>query len=69
LEKLKYCPHCKSSKGFRISYQIKGYGYEERTFDGKVFNADRNSVDDLEKYCECLECGKLIESEKLNINS
>lgn len=61
------CPHCKSKVGFKISYHVKGYGHEDRTFKGKVLDAGREVFDDHESFAECLSCGKLIDAERLEI--
>jgi hypothetical protein len=62
---LRKCPHCKSNKGFEMSYVIKGSGHEIRDFKGNVIDAVRHSADDLDNYVTCLDCKKLIEIEKV----
>ena len=64
-KKYRQCPYCKSKKGFRIRYTIGGYGHEDRTFKGDVIDSYRSGADDIDNYAECLECGKLIDSVKL----
>lgn len=60
------CPYCKSKKGFKIEYQVKGYGYEIRNFHNKVLDAHREIVDGNERAC-CLNCNKEINTYKLQI--
>jgi len=64
--KYRKCPYCGGIKGFVVTYQIKGNGSEIRTFKGKVFDAQRELVDDLDPYAYCLDCGKGIDIEKLD---
>lgn len=66
MRKHRHCPYCKSKKGFRINYSIKGYGHEDRSFDGEVLDADRNMVDDNE-IAYCLVCDRSIDINKLEI--
>lgn len=65
--KHRQCPHCKGKVGFKITYQTKGFGHEDRTFKGKVLDAEREVFDDHENYAECLGCGELMDSERLDI--
>lgn len=65
MTKHRQCPHCKSKQGFKMTYQIKGYGHEIRTFSGEVVEAEREVVDDLDRHVECIECGKHIDIEKV----
>lgn len=67
MTKIKKCPHCKSKKGFRHDYLITGYGYEIRNFNGDVIDANRETFDKSSDYVECLNCGKPIDSEKVDI--
>lgn len=64
--KFRQCPSCKSKKGFSYQYTIVGYGREDRTFEGKVIDADRGTCDDLDKYGYCLDCGAKIDINRLD---
>jgi len=57
------CPHCKSTKGFRINYEVFGHGTEDRSFKGVVIDADREVVENVDNYVECLSCGEKIDRE------
>jgi len=59
----KSCPHCNSTKGFRLSYEILGYGTEDRDFNGFVLDATKEQVEDLSPEVECLECKGKIKTE------
>jgi len=66
MNKFRQCPYCKSKKGFKIYYIIKGFGYEERNFKGVVREAERNGADDNDD-AECLNCGKALDIERLEL--
>jgi len=61
--KYRKCPHCKSTKGFRISYEVFGHGTEDRDFKGRVIDATREIVENTDSHTECLSCGKQIPRE------
>lgn len=59
------CPHCKSKKGFKLTYSILGNGYEIINFKGKVIDSEKDEVNAIDRDVECLDCGKFIPSEKV----
>jgi DNA-directed RNA polymerase subunit RPC12/RpoP len=68
MRKYRKCPHCKSKIGFEIRYTIHGFGSETKTFTGKVVGSEREVNDKIDMWASCLNCKKLIESEKLQID-
>lgn len=67
--KVRQCPHCKSKKGFQIFVRLGGYLELRISFAGKVIESERNGSDDIEKYASCLECGKRIGTDILDIKN
>lgn len=63
------CPYCKSKKGFRMEYMIKGYGHEIINFKGKVMDAERETVDYIDHAVICLSCDKHMDSDKVQIQN
>lgn len=61
------CPECKGKTGFTIHYTVSGYGFEKRTFKGNVLDAERNVFDNNERFAVCLDCGKQIDTDKLDL--
>ena len=57
------CPHCGSTKGFRLQYNTHIYGSEDRTYEGKVTNSDQDQTTDTCKWVECLDCHESFETE------
>ena len=65
--KIRKCPKCKSKKGYRYEYRIRGSGSESRDFKNNVIDAERVVVDDVCAYSNrCLECKGSIDYEKVN---
>jgi len=63
---VRQCPHCKSKKGFNITYSITGNGEMNMNFRGKQLpGSHRETFDRLDNYAQCLNCGKYIDSELL----
>lgn len=60
---IRQCPHCKSKKGYRVSYVIHGYGHEDKTFSGKTIDANRTVADDIDIDVVCLHCEKRFDTE------
>lgn len=58
---IRQCPHCKSKKGYRQSYIIYNRGHEDVTFTGKIIDADQTQNIDIDRFVECLDCGKSFE--------
>ena len=69
MKKHRQCPFCKSKNGFNTTYQVKGYGEENRSFKGEVINTEKQEVHDHDPFAECLNCGKQIDIEKLEYNN
>ncbi len=63
------CPHCKSTQGFSLTVYLGGTECKQVGFNGKVINVDRSGTDDIEKYASCLNCGKMIPTDKLDIKN
>ena len=64
--KIKKCPFCKGTKGFKITIWLGGYEEKTVTFNGKVIDSMREGVDATEKFAVCLECDKQIPIDNLN---
>jgi len=67
MSKLNKCPHCKSEEGFKIMIYLNGYQEESYSFKGILMTCERHPSDNIEKYAECLNCGKSIETDKLKM--
>jgi len=59
------CPHCKSNKGFKLDYQIGGYGHEVYDFKGNAVSSEREGADSIENQVTCLDCGGFIDTHKV----
>lgn len=66
--KIKKCPHCNSTRGFKIMVWLGGHEEVEMTFYGREIKREREGTDTIEKYGECLNCGKSIPADKLPIH-
>lgn len=69
IRKYRKCPHCGSKKGFQITVFLGGNMEYDVDFNGTILNSNRNGIDDIENYATCLECGRLIDSEKLDTDN
>ena len=66
-KKIRKCPHCKSNKGFSISFRIQGMHNMDVSFKGEILNSERSTHDDIESYGACLNCGRSLPIENLKI--
>ncbi len=64
--KIKECPYCSGKKGFRVTVFLGGTEEKEVSFSGKVLSTERDGTDDVEKWAECLTCGKQLSIDNLN---
>jgi len=67
--KVRQCPYCKSKKGFHIFITLGGHESKEMNFKGKILKQNRSGTDDIDKHGNCLECGKSIDAELLDLNN
>lgn len=67
--KYRKCPHCKSTKGFRIMVWLGGYEEVTVNFSGKELDRKREGGDKVENYATCLSCNRTIDTENLKIKN
>jgi len=67
--KIRKCPFCKSKKGFEITFWLGGIDKIQSDFNGNILNREREGTDKLDLFASCLNCKKLIEVEKLDIEN
>lgn len=67
--KYRRCPHCKGKTGFLVTVYLGGYEESKVTFNGKIIDQKRSGTDDIENRVECLDCGKFIETEKVETSN
>lgn len=63
------CPHCGGKTGFEVTVSLGGTEIKKVKFSGKVFEDTRDGTDDIEDKAICLDCKKLIDTEKLDIRN
>lgn len=68
VKRVRKCPHCKSNKGFELTYGIVGSGMVKMDFKGRTMDAERHVYDDMPRDVSCLNCGKLINIEAVKID-
>jgi hypothetical protein len=64
--KLKKCPFCNGTQGFKITIWLGGHEDKTVSFSGKVIDIEREGTDDPEKFATCLTCDKQIPIDNLN---
>jgi len=67
--KIRQCPHCKGRTGFRILVFLGGHEEVTMNFYGKTIQQDREGTDTVERYASCVDCGKTISADKLDLRS
>lgn len=65
--KIRQCPHCKGKTGFKITVWLGGHEEYKVNFKGKTISQEREGTDTIEKFATCLDCGKNISTNKLDI--
>jgi len=67
--KVRQCPHCKGKTGFSITTFLGGTEEKNVTFKGKIITHERNGADDVERFASCLDCGKNISADVLDLKN
>jgi len=52
------CPHCKGKKGYRETTTLTGNSTEDKTFSGRIIDAQRHEFGTTDDYVNCLNCNK-----------
>lgn len=68
--KIRKCPHCKSTKGYKYDYRIGGYGSVTMDFKGNTIDCERNTIDDVDYYSvTCINCNSKLDAEKVDVGN
>jgi Fe2+ or Zn2+ uptake regulation protein len=67
-QKHRQCPHCKGKQGFKVLVFLGGLSEITSSFRGKIIDVERNGSDTIH-HAVCIECDKLIDIEKLDIEN
>ena len=68
IRKHRKCPCCGGNKGFNITVFLGGHIDIDVNFKGKVLKWERSGTDTFEHFAVCLDCGKSIKTDRLDIS-
>lgn len=64
---LNKCPHCKSDKGFVVNFSLGGSHTYTMDFKGDIIDSELNRHDTMDMYAVCINCRRVIPTNKLRI--
>ena len=66
MRKYRQCPYCKNKKGFSFIVTLGGTEYVSKKFNGEVISQERWGKNKIDNYATCMNCGKQIDTDRLD---